>query len=194
MGAIDDLEVQLMCTGFEGDQRREPETIKFFMSCNDTSKSSARFSFGCNYKSLNTTTRHWDVISTMSKLRNEKLKSLMKCSFAEYDDCQPANFWSSVHIVNYVPDLYAVLWGCRNLTNNQNEQGAWILGYKDNFSLAAKMLDQALTVDLKFAEVPTRDFVLHNQTYSGNATACSHKLCEYNLLCKNDAEDSKEIE
>jgi hypothetical protein len=63
MGDIEDIEIQLMCTGLDGDVRKEPEVVKFFMSCNDTSKKDARFSFGCNYKSLNTTTHAWDIIS-----------------------------------------------------------------------------------------------------------------------------------
>lgn len=70
MGAIDDLEVQLMCAGAEKeDIRREPETVKFFLSCNDTSNKDARYAFGCNYKSLNTSTRAWDVISRISRIR-----------------------------------------------------------------------------------------------------------------------------
>lgn len=66
MGAIDDIEIQLMCTGFDTDRRQEPETVKFFLSCNDTSVKDVRFAFGCNYKSLNTSTHAWDVISRIS--------------------------------------------------------------------------------------------------------------------------------
>lgn len=64
MGAIDDLEVQLMCSNYEDSRLNEPETVKFFMTCNDTSKKNEKFSFGCNYKSLNATSHSWDVIST----------------------------------------------------------------------------------------------------------------------------------
>lgn len=186
MGAIDDLEIQFMCTGFDNDARKEPEVVKYFLSCK-----SARFSFGCNYKSLNTTTKSWDIIST------DQLRGSIQLKISpspEYEGCEPPTFWNSVNIVNYVHRLYAVLWGCRELPNSQHEEGAWILGYKKNFSEAAKMLDQALTVDLNFTKASTKDYVLHNQTYAGNATACTQKLCEYNLLCKNDGADSEEIE
>jgi hypothetical protein len=87
-----------------------------------------------------------------------------------------------------------VLWGCQNLTNNRHEQGAFILGYKSNFSEAAKFLDQALTVDLNFTKTSLKDYILHNQTYSGNVTACTYKVCAQNMLCKNEAQDSDENE
>jgi hypothetical protein len=93
-----------------------------------------------------------------------------------------------------VKHLYAILWGCRDLPNGQHEQGAWILGDKSNIHESVKMLDQALSVDLNFTKALKRDFILFNETYAGNVTACSFKLCEYYLLCKNDAVDSEEIE
>jgi hypothetical protein len=99
-----------------------------------------------------------------------------------------------VNIVSYVHHLYAVLWGCRNLPNNKHEQGAWILGNKAMFSEAAKFLDQTLTVDLNFTKASLKDYILHNQTFSGNVTACTHKVCESNMLCKNDVQDSNEDE
>lgn len=112
----------------------------------------------------------------------------------EYDDCEPANFWNSANLVSYVPRLYAVIWGCRDLPNSKHEQGAWVLGYKSSFGEATKKLDQAMIVDLNFARAPMRDFILHNQTYAGNATACSLKVCEYNHLCKSGDDDSTEVD
>lgn len=109
----------------------------------------------------------------------------------EYENCVPASFWNSVNIVNYVQHLYAVLWGCRNLSNNRHEQGAWILGNKANFSEASNFLNQAL-VDLNFTRSLSKDYILYNQTYTGNVTACSLKVCDFNLLCKNDGFDSNE--
>lgn len=82
--------------------------------------------------------------------------------------------------------MYAILWGCTNLPNNKHEQGAWILGYKNDFTNASKFLDQALRVDLKFSNALFRDFIMYNETYTGNITACTMKVCEYNQLCKND--------
>jgi hypothetical protein len=79
-----------------------------------------------------------------------------------YEDCVPAAFWNSVNIVNYVKHLYAVFWGCRNLPNNKHEQGAWILGYKQNFSEASKFLDHALSVDLNFTKSLSKDYILHS--------------------------------
>jgi hypothetical protein len=105
-------------------------------------------------------------------------------------------YWNSVNIINYVKNLYAVLWGCRNLPNNKHEQGAWVLGLKENFNEAAKLLDQAISVDLNFSKSLTKDYILHNQTSSGGGTShCSDKLCDYHLICKNDVDaESEEIE
>lgn len=94
--------------------------------------------------------------------------------------------------MNYVWDLYAVLWGCRELSKNLHEQGAWILGYKDNFAEAAKYLDQTLKADLSFASAPANDYSLYNETFPEKSNACSSKVCEYNVLCKNEAQDSGE--
>lgn len=98
-----------------------------------------------------------------------------------------------MNIVNYVKHLYAVLWGCRNLPNNKQEQGAWILGYKNNFTEASKFLTQALFVDLNFSNSSIKDYILYNQTYSKKTTACTFKVCGYNLLCKSD-DDSEDDE
>jgi hypothetical protein len=111
-----------------------------------------------------------------------------------YENCVPETFWNSVSIVNYVKHLYAVLWGCRNLPNNKHEQGAWILGYKSNFSEASKLLNQAFFVDLNFTKASIKDFVLYNQTYSGKTTGCTYKVCKYNQLCKSDDVDDDENE
>jgi hypothetical protein len=189
MVAIDDLEVSLKCSKFDDIKLNDPETVKFFMSCNDTSSKDANFPFGCNYKSLNTTSNAWDVIST----KDLRFRCLT-CFFLPpaYENCAPESFWNSVSIVNYVKHLYAVLWGCRNLTNNKHEQGAWILGYKNNFAEATKHLNQAFFVDLNFTKASIKDFVLHNQTRSEKATSCTYKVCKYNQLCKSDDQDDDE--
>lgn len=67
MGAITDLEVQLMCVGMEQqDTRRQPEVVKFSLQCNQTAQGN-KFAFGCNYRSLNSTTHAWDVMSKRYK-------------------------------------------------------------------------------------------------------------------------------
>lgn len=68
MGAISDLEVQLMCTGMEeNDSRKQPEVVKFSLQCNQTTAQGNKFAFGCNYRSLNSTTHAWDVMSKRYK-------------------------------------------------------------------------------------------------------------------------------
>lgn len=91
-----------------------------------------------------------------------------------------------------MPDSYAVLWGCRELSNNLHEQGAWILGYKQKFADATKYLDQALKVDLSFTEASANDFTLYNETILGKKSSCTSKVCEYNVLCKSD--DAQDFE
>lgn len=91
-----------------------------------------------------------------------------------------------------MPDLYAVLWGCRELSNNSHEQGAWVLGYKEKFAEATKYLDQVLRIDLSFSSALAQDYVLYNQTFPGKTSSCSSKVCEYNLLCKSDIQESEE--
>lgn len=43
-----------------------------------------------------------------------------------------------------------------------------------------------MNVDLNFTKALSKDYILYNQTYTGPVTSCTHKLCENNLLCKND--------
>lgn len=52
-----------MCSELANDMRKEPEIVKFFLSCNATTKEGVKFGAGCNFKSLNTTSHSWDVIS-----------------------------------------------------------------------------------------------------------------------------------
>lgn len=104
--------------------------------------------------------------------------------FSEYDDCLISHLWNSFHIVSYEKNSYAILWGCRNISDEKHEQGAWVLGFKKNFSEAAKLLDRFLNVDLSFAKASSKDFLLYNQTYAGNSYSCTSMSCANNFPCK----------
>lgn len=63
MGAFDDLEIQFMCAKNYNDGTDEPETVKFFLSCNDTSNKDNQFPFGCNYKNIDMIKHAWTETS-----------------------------------------------------------------------------------------------------------------------------------
>lgn len=188
MGDILDLEFQLKCAGVDNehiDENEFKDIIEFHMFCNDTEVKGLNFimikfklllflfhigenfAFGCNHKSLSVPTNKFEVI--------------------KYPNCKsPPKIWDNAALIQYVEKSYAVLWGCRALGNNKNEQGAYVLGLSDNWTGSEKALNDAFNLDLKFTNVVKKDYILHNQPYKGSKSACSFNLCSYFYFCKEE--------
>lgn len=189
MGDIEDLEFQLKCAGVDNehiDENEYKDTVEFHMFCNDTEVKGTIFSihtwilytkfgflcfnldehfaFGCNHKSLSIPTSKFEVI--------------------KYPDCKLPPIWAHVAILNYVEKEYVLLWGCRELGNNKNEQGAYVLGFSDNLTRGEKSLNDAFNKDLKFTKVAKKDFILQNKKYDGPKSECSFNMCSYFHFCK----------
>jgi hypothetical protein len=65
------------------------------------------------------------------------------------DDCtgMKEKMWTNMTVVKTVPKQYTVLWGCHDLPGGKHEEGAWILGYRKNYTdIKKKHLDEAIKV------------------------------------------------
>jgi hypothetical protein len=81
------------------------------------------------------------------------------------DNCtvMKEKMWTNMTVVKTVPHQYTVLWGCHNLPNGKHEEGAWILGYRKNYTdIKAKHFEAAMKelTDLK-SSATHKDYIIN---------------------------------
>jgi hypothetical protein len=104
------------------------------------------------------------------KLQTKTANSSVDFNYVIDDDDFCFRVMKNVKMVKFVANQFAVLYGCVATDEDKHEEGAWILGFKNNTAESLKHLNEAFKY-LNNSLAKFEDFKVFNVSRANNLTA-----------------------
>lgn len=99
------------------------------------------------------------------------------------DDQVCPRIMQNVKLVKFVANEFVILHGCSDCSDGEHEEGAWILGFRSNFSESMRHLSEALDF-LKISAAKVENFHVYNFSATENLTGTEVSWEEFLRILK----------